>query len=134
VSELRGPPAIAHRPANGVDRVPSCAFEDRKTLLTLNDIPERRRSSLFAEYRMARYLTFGPGQRYGEHSARTVRCKTVSDRNRLTSIRRPGRAPNSTACWPPWQHAGTPTTAENGCARIGGSRCPSEQCALGWAV
>jgi hypothetical protein len=52
-----------------------CAYEDRNTILTLNEFRAAAVRVLFAEYRIAHYLTAGPGTRYGGAFTRTVRCQ-----------------------------------------------------------
>jgi hypothetical protein len=54
---------------------PSCRHEDRGVVLTLNGFRAAAARALFAEYRMARYLTSGTGTRYGGAFARTVLCQ-----------------------------------------------------------
>jgi hypothetical protein len=54
---------------------PQCQCEDRRIILTLNEFRADTVRVLFAEYRIARYLTSGPGRRYGGAFTKTIRCQ-----------------------------------------------------------
>lgn len=53
---------------------PGCAWEDEKTIVTLDQMRRRNAQVLCTEYRMFRYLSSGRGKRYAGSFGRTVRC------------------------------------------------------------
>jgi hypothetical protein len=53
---------------------PKCGYADREIILTLSSLRSADIQVLFADFRMAKYLTRGPGTRYAGAFGRSVRC------------------------------------------------------------
>jgi Cft2 family RNA processing exonuclease len=69
-----GRPAVRTDAASLWLQCPECAHEDRDLALTLVDLRSADVEILFADFRIARYLTAGSGSRYAGALARSVRC------------------------------------------------------------
>jgi Cft2 family RNA processing exonuclease len=54
---------------------PNCGHADRDLILSLSGLRSQDVDVLFADFRMAKYLSAGPGRRYAGAFGRSVRCK-----------------------------------------------------------